>query len=253
MREDPRCAEIIKPSLRGQDIKRWSPAWAGLWMILLKSSGDQIWPWSHTPDTAQAEDHFRHTFLSLYGRLKPLEEKLRTRQDRGRYWWELRACAYYHIFEQPKLIHTDITWRSQFALSSIPAYLLNTAYMWPTNDLYLLAVVNSPLLWAYMWRNATRGKDEALRLIYAFVETLPMAYPTDTIRAEAEQAVARLVEITRGKEEFLGKFFIDQIVPGCYCVHLLALLSSRRTSLNSRPVILSTPSLETQVSRRTPA
>jgi hypothetical protein len=28
IREDPRCAEIIKPYLRGQDIKRWSPEWA---------------------------------------------------------------------------------------------------------------------------------------------------------------------------------------------------------------------------------
>jgi len=33
VREDPRSAEIIKPYLRGQDIKRWSPEWKGLWMI----------------------------------------------------------------------------------------------------------------------------------------------------------------------------------------------------------------------------
>ena len=33
IRDDPRCGEIIKPYLRGQDIKRWSPQWAGLWMI----------------------------------------------------------------------------------------------------------------------------------------------------------------------------------------------------------------------------
>jgi hypothetical protein len=45
VREDPRCAEIIKPYLRGQDIKRWSPEWANLWMIVLKSSSDYAWPW----------------------------------------------------------------------------------------------------------------------------------------------------------------------------------------------------------------
>ena len=30
---DPKSAEVIKPYLRGQDIQRWAPAWAGLWML----------------------------------------------------------------------------------------------------------------------------------------------------------------------------------------------------------------------------
>jgi hypothetical protein len=76
-------------------------------------------------------------------------------------------------------------------------YLLNTAYMWPTANLWLLAVINSPLMWAYMWRNATHGKDEALRLIYSFTEALPIAPPTD----EAEEAVGRLISIARSGQE----------------------------------------------------
>ena len=31
--DDPKCAEIIKPILRGQDIKRWCPEWDNLWII----------------------------------------------------------------------------------------------------------------------------------------------------------------------------------------------------------------------------
>jgi hypothetical protein len=133
--------------------------------------------------------------------LKPLEEKLHKRQDHGHYWWELRSCAYYDAFDLPKIIHTDITWRSQFAFVEDPTYLLNTAYMWPTHDLWLLAVVNSSLLWAYMWRNATHGKDEALRLIYSFTETLPIAPPTDEARGEAEEAVLHLISLARSGQE----------------------------------------------------
>ena len=40
IREDPRCTEIIKPCLRGQDIKRWSPQWAGSWMIFARRGID---------------------------------------------------------------------------------------------------------------------------------------------------------------------------------------------------------------------
>jgi hypothetical protein len=168
-------------------------------MLVLKSSGDHNWPWSDAGE--DAEEVFGQTYPSLYEHMKRLEHKLRKRQDKGRYWWELRSCAYYDAFEQPKIVHTDITWRPQFAVVHEPTYLLNTAYLWPTADVWLLAVVNSPLIWAYMWRNATHGKDEALRLIYSFTETLPIATPTDEIRAEAESAAERLISLSNTSQE----------------------------------------------------
>lgn len=82
---DPRSAEIVKPYLRGQDIKRWTPEWKGLWMILLKSSGDHKWPWSGKPEV-EAEQLFKQVYPAPYHHLKPLEDKLRVRQDKGRYW-----------------------------------------------------------------------------------------------------------------------------------------------------------------------
>jgi hypothetical protein len=121
----------------------------------------------------------------------------------GQYeWYEIQdAIDYFELFEKPKIIHADIAWRSQFAFIDTPTYLVNTAYMWSTDDLWLLAVVNSPLLWSYMWRNATHGKDEALRLIYSFTETLPIAPPTEEVLGEAEAAVERLIFLTRGDQE----------------------------------------------------
>jgi len=190
VREDPKCAEIIKPYLRGQDIKRWAPEWASLWMILIASSENRTWPWSEAGE--DGETVFSKTYPSLYAHLLPHKEKLIKRQDQGRFYWELRSCAYYKVFDEPKIIHTDITWRPQFAFTKEPYYLVNTAYVWPVKDLWLLAVVNSPLLWSFMWRNAIHGKDEALRLIYSFTEKLPIAAPPDGLREETETAVLKL-------------------------------------------------------------
>lgn len=192
---DPASDKVIVPYLRGQDIKRWAPQWAGLWMILLKSSENFDWPWSRSGESAEAV--FAHTFPSLHAYLKPHEDALRKRQDQGRFWWELRSCDYYSAFEHSKIIHTDLAWRAQFAYSDTPVYLVNTAYVWPASDLYLLAVVNSPLMWAYMWRNAIHGKDEVLRLIYSFTESLPIAQPTQALRAEIEPMVERLIALTK--------------------------------------------------------
>ncbi len=190
IRDDPGCAGIIKPYLRGQDIKRWVPAWQRLWMIVLKSSGDYDWPWSASGQDAEAV--FGRTFPSLHRHLKQFEARLIERQDQGRFWWELRSCDYYDAFERPKIVHTDIAWRPQFALCREPLYFVNTCYLWMTQDLFALAAMNSPLLWAFMWRNAQHGKDEALRLFNSFTESLPIAEPIPAIRREVEERVTRV-------------------------------------------------------------
>ena len=194
IRDDPGCADIIKPYLRGQDIKRWAPDWRGLWMIVLKSSGDHAWAWRDASDGA--EEIFARTYPSLYAHLKPLQARLMKRQDQGRFWWELRSCDYYSVFEKPKIVHTDIAWRAQFAFSDSTPFFVNTCYLWPTEDLYALAVLNSPLMWVFLWRNAQHGKDEALRLFSSFMMTLPIAEPTPAIRTEVEEHVAEALELT---------------------------------------------------------
>ena len=132
VREDPRSAEIIKPYLRGQDIKRWTPEWNGLWMIVLKSSGDHNWPWSDAGD--DAEETFRQTYPSLYGHMKPLEDRLRKRQDKGRYWWELRSCAYYDAFEQPKVMYQVIQFHPQYGLDEGGLFSNDKTFFVPLAD-----------------------------------------------------------------------------------------------------------------------
>lgn len=201
IREDPRCAEIIKPYLRGQDIKRWSPAWAGLWMIVLKSSGDHTWPWSSATDMAEAETIFQQAFPSLHRHLKPLEERLRIRQDRGRYWWELRACAYYHVFEQPKIMYQEIQHFPAYCFDESMLFSNNKAFFLAKPDMYLLGVLNSPLMWWHNWRYLPHMMNETLSPVGELMEVLPIAPPTDTIRAEVEQATTRLITITRASRE----------------------------------------------------
>ena len=88
-------------------------------------------------------------------------------------------------------MHTDIAWAPQFAYAPDPLYPLNTVYVWPTNDLYALGVLNSPLLWWYTWRHAQHGKDDALRLFSTFTSTIPVAVPTRELRARVEEPSTR--------------------------------------------------------------
>ncbi|MEG5040270.1 MULTISPECIES: Eco57I restriction-modification methylase domain-containing protein [unclassified Microcoleus] len=196
---DPKSAEIIKPYLRGQDIKRWSPEWANLWVILLKSSSDSVWPWSKAND--KAEEVFAQTFPSLYQYMKPMQEKLSKRSDKGRYWWELRSCAYYRTFENPKIIYQVIQTLPQYAWDNSSAYGNDKTFILANSDLCLLGWLNSPLIWWYSHRVFTQMLSGAISPMGYLFETLPIAPPTDSIRAEVELLVSRLIEITQTNQQ----------------------------------------------------
>ncbi len=184
VQDDPGCVEIIRPYLRGQDIERWSSTPSGLHMIVLTSSGDHAWPWADAPDEPEAERRFQATYPSLHAHMKSWESVvdretgrrrgLRHREDQGRFWWELRPCAYYDAFEKPKVLYVDITWSASFSLDTNGRYTNNTCYFVPSGDPWLPCALNSPVGWWYSWRRAQHGKDEALRYFTSFVEDYPV-------------------------------------------------------------------------------
>lgn len=197
--DDPACSDVIRPYVRGQDIDRWVSDWAGFWMIVLQSSGDHSWPWSNAGDEAEAV--FRKTYPSIHARLKPMEDALRKRQDKGRNWWELRSCAYWGGFEKPKIVYQEIQFHPCYALDTAGQYGNNKTFFIPNSDPYLLAVLNSPLVWWHNWRYLPHMKDEALSPVAFLMESLPIAKPSDFIRRKTEKAVNRLVDITQAQQE----------------------------------------------------
>ncbi len=69
LKKDPKSEQIIKPLLRGQDIKRWRAVWSNIWIILLKSSSDFQWPWHGFPDQ-EAEQIFKSNYPGAFEHLK---------------------------------------------------------------------------------------------------------------------------------------------------------------------------------------
>ncbi|MGB9755169.1 Eco57I restriction-modification methylase domain-containing protein, partial [Roseiflexus castenholzii] len=95
--ERARTEALIKPILRGRDIKRYYYEWAGLWVIVIPAG------WTNkSKGNENAQSFIEKTFPALMQHLKPFEEKAKKRDDQGDYWWELRHCAYYPEFEKEK-------------------------------------------------------------------------------------------------------------------------------------------------------
>jgi restriction endonuclease TaqI-like protein len=128
--------------------------------------------------------------------MKGHEAKLRSRSDQGMFWWELRSCAYYNVFESPKIVWQDLSYHSRFALCDPGIVVEATSFALPSSDLWLLSVLNSPLICSWLWRKAIHGKDEVLRLKNLYTERIPVITPSEEVRGKASQSASRLIVIS---------------------------------------------------------
>ena len=208
---DPKSADLFRPYLRGQDVSRWLPEWAGLWMLVLKSSGNHPWPWARTGRRAEAV--FAATYPAIHAHMKQYQDSLMKRQDQGEHWWELRACAYWKEFERDKICIQMIAYHSRVALDIEHYYLNNAAVILPTKDTWILAVLNSPAVWYLASRTFPHKKDEALAMDTPYVQELPIPSPDGKTRSEANIAVETLHRSARmsyeGTREILERLKAD--------------------------------------------
>ena len=112
--EDAKSAEILKPFLRGRDVKRWQVESEDLYLIKIESSSNKTHAWSGKKKP-EAEQVFAETYPAIYQRFQQFREQLINRDDQGMYFWELRACVYWHEFEQSKVLYPDIYEHLSFA------------------------------------------------------------------------------------------------------------------------------------------
>ena len=153
-------------------------------MIALKSSENNPWPWADAGEEAEAV--FARNYPALHAHMNRFREPLIKRQDQGRHWWELRSCSYWQEFDRPKIVYQEIQFHPCYALDATGQLGNNKTFFIACGDLYLLALLNSPLMWWHNWRYLPHMKDEALTPVAFLMETLPVAQPADAIRCQIE-------------------------------------------------------------------
>ncbi len=186
--EDAKSAEIIKPYLRGRDIKRWRVNFAEQYLIKIESSENKAHPWSGKT-AKEAEAAFKRTYPAVYAHLNNFRPALINRYDQGNYFWELRSCSYWREFEQPKIIYPDIAQRAEFSFDAEGRFLANTSYIIPFPDKWLLGVLNSKLIFWYYTKVSSQIRGGFVRYIAQYVSEIPIV----TINGEVEQRIAHIL------------------------------------------------------------
>ena len=130
--ERERTQKLIRPILRGRDIKRYDYEWAGLWLINIHNG--------YGTKPRINIDNFPK--LKLY--LDKFEPKLSKRSDKGATPYNLRNCAYLEEFEKEKILCARMVQSPKFAYDTNNNIPDNTAYCITGENLkFLLAFLNS--------------------------------------------------------------------------------------------------------------
>ncbi len=207
MSERERTIELIKPILRGKDIKRYSYEWAGEWIIFI--------PW-HFPNTGSPksmeknEQDFSIHYPIIYAHLLSHKDELlkRNKDETGkRYEWyclQRWAASYYQDFEKEKIVYGEIVQEPRFYLDNGECelggfYAEATSFILTGEHLrYLLGMLHSKLItFAFKTFYAGGGLGESgYRYKKAFIERLPIPQITEKNQELADK-------ITDGAKQIL--------------------------------------------------
>ncbi|GAA7172961.1 class I SAM-dependent DNA methyltransferase [Helicobacter pylori] len=210
--ERKRTETLIKPILRGKDIKRYSYEWAGEWVIFI--------PW-HFPNTdnpknmEENEQDFSIHYPIIYAHLLSHKDKLlkRNKDETGkRYEWyclQRWAANYYQDFEKEKIVYGEIVQEPRFYLDNGECelgyfYAEATSFILTGEHLrYLLGMLHSKLItFAFKTFYAGGGLGESgYRYKKAFIERIPIPKITSKNQELARKITDCAKAILEAKEK----------------------------------------------------
>ena len=171
--DHPSSAEVLKPFLRGRDVKRWQVDFAEKYLIIIESFENRTHPWSGQ-SADKAEEIFADTYPAIHAHLQTFRDRLIERYDQGKYFWELRACAYWEAFREPKIVYPDIAQSAEFAFDDSGYFLGNTLYLLPTEEMWLLGLLNSKAVFWFYTQTSTQIRGGFVRFIAQYVSQIPV-------------------------------------------------------------------------------
>ncbi|WP_420169926.1 Eco57I restriction-modification methylase domain-containing protein [Helicobacter pylori] len=201
MSERERTKELIKPILRGKDIKRYSYEWAHLWVIN-----------THNGYTSALKSKIPPIDIEKYPAIKAHLDShwdtIATRSDQGDTPYHLRNCAYLEDFEKEKIVYGEIVQEPRFYLDNGECelgyfYAEATSFILTGEHLrYLLGMLHSKLItFAFKTFYAGGGLGESgYRYQKAFIERLPIPKITEKNQELADKITDCAERILKAKD-----------------------------------------------------
>ncbi len=188
--------DIIKPFLAGRDIKKYQSPIIDKFLILF--------PKGFTNENRQLKDNSNHiiandawvwvkvNYPAVVNHLISFQSKAENRTDKGDYWWELRACDYYDMFEKPKIMYQVLQVKPCFIYDEEGLFCNNSMWFIPSNDKVLLGILNSKMGWWLIAKYCTAIQN-GYQLIWKYFSQIPIAIGNVTTRTKIIDIVNQIL------------------------------------------------------------
>ena len=187
--ERQRTAELIRPILRGRDIKRYGYVENGLYLINTHNGIRGKIP------RIRIED-----YPSIKAHLDQYWDKIEKRADQGDTPYNLRNCAYLDDFSKPKIVWGNLNLKASFALVEDNSFINAPSPMIVPASNYLLGILNSKLADYYIRKLGVTRNGGYFEYKPMFIEQLPVPVEnelkssiTEAVKQQNEELVDRLV------------------------------------------------------------
>ncbi|MXV14019.1 Eco57I restriction-modification methylase domain-containing protein [Hufsiella ginkgonis] len=192
MAEDPKSAEIIRPILRGRDIKRYGYEFADLWLINthngIKRSGVKPININDYPAIKRWLDYGG---IAYNGKIYEGYKQIEKRADQGDTPYNLRNCVYMEDFSKQKIVWGNLNLKASYAIAPGELFVNAPCPMIVPASKYLLSVLNSKLADFYIRTLAKKRGGGYIEYKPTFIERLPVPIISD----DRQKQFASLVEI----------------------------------------------------------
>lgn len=207
--EDPSCAELLVPLLRGRNIERYATKWDGTWMINVHNGVRE----AGIPPVNVQRDH-----PALWSYLLQWEGALKKRQDKGDHWSNLRSCAYLGEFSKPKIILQEIAVTLPFYYDQSCKMFMDTTCFMITSETEhigsLCAILNSSVFRCCFRDNFPEYSGNAYRIKKIFLGKIPLKRPTAQQSALFEKLVP-LVQFSKRVGADTTAQFLEELIDSC--------------------------------------
>ena len=176
--ERKRTEQIIRPILRGRDIKRYGYDWAGLYLIATHNG---------IPEKGIKRIDIKN-YPSIKRHLDAHLEKIASRSDMGDTPYNLRSCAYMDDFNKPKIVWADLARTGNAFIYDEAGFTApNTTYLIASDDTsmlkYLIGLLNSKAMLQYLDWVSAKLDETGWRWFKQYVELFPIpSTSTDAVR-----------------------------------------------------------------------
>ena len=212
--KDPNSAQIIRPILRGKDIKRYGYDFKGLYLIATHNGYKDV-PRVNIDDYPAIKEWLDNGGIAYNGKEYKGYETIAKRADQGDTPYNLRSCAYMDDFSKPKIVYQELTQGSRFAIDKAGEYFVsNTAYLLTGDKLqYLLKVLNSKIIeFAFKTYYSTSMGNTGIRWLNQYIMNLPIVVPlydteqaiTNSTGIEIEQHLGDLYHLSDLEMQFIS-------------------------------------------------